>query len=145
MFENIKNVLLRESSVSTPEATTLYTQADDGTFQEKMDISYAPGTVFYIKNPDGAFEPEISDTPYEPSHTSEMTEGFMVATAIQFLQAHGYTATSADETRPVTPLADSIEISLALDQLRSMAGSHVQSRATIDDMYDVIEKIRAHL
>lgn len=138
MFKTLSKTTPAETPVA--EAPLLYTQNDDGTFQEQLDIIYPPGTVFYTKSPDGSFEPEVQ-VPLEPA--SEVTEEFVISTAVDFLRAKGYTVAAENEIKPGSNLEHAIEISLMLDQLRGMAISHVSNRATIDDMCELIGKIKA--
>jgi len=141
MFETLFKTTPTETPVA--EAPLLYTQRDDGTFQEQMDVIYAPGTVFYTQSPDGSFEPVADWNTDVAQETPQVTEEFVITTAVNFLRAKGYTVAAENEIKPGSNLEHAIEISLMLDQLRGMAISHVSNRASIDDMCELIGKIKA--
>ncbi len=140
-----KNLLGNKIASTTTEPPKRYTQLDDGTFQEQLDIIYAPSTVFYTKSPDGSFAPATATEPGVEDNGHYITEQYMIDTSIEFLRAKGYIVAAAG-TEPIDspPVSKrDIEASMLLDQLRGMAISHVSNRGTIDDMCMVIAKIKA--
>ena len=141
MFENLfKTVPDTTGAIEPEDSPTLYVQDEDGEFTEQQDILYAPGTVFYIKSPDGTFEPEANAP--DPEVVSPVTLDFMIETSIAFLRENGYAVTLEAEL-PVMHHAANYDTSIYLDQLRGMVVSHVSNRGSIDDMCNLIEKIKA--
>jgi len=138
MFENLfKTVPDTTEAIEPEDSPTLYVQDEDGEFTEQQDILYAPGTVFYIKSPDGAFKPEANAP--DPEVVSPVTLDFMIETSIAFLRENGYEVVPTEEMQP----SSNFDTSIYLDQLRGMVVSHVSNRGSIDDMCNLIEKIKA--
>jgi hypothetical protein len=138
--------------IASTESPVLYTQEYDGEFVPQKDIIYPPGTTFYIEHPDGTFEPQdtASIEPASADETQQVTREFMIDTACGFLREQGYRVTAPEDMCAVVGETEAaqggnIEVHLLLDQLRGMVISHVSNRGSIDDMCNLIEKIKESL
>ena len=129
----------------------LYTQLNDGTFQEQMEIAYAPGTVFYTRSDTGTFEPQNTEPCSETVVDKvpvEITRDFMIDTSIEFLRKNGFSVVSLD-SQPgpdaANPSASTIEINIMLELLKGLVSSHMTNHGSIDDACSLIDKIKAAL
>ena len=124
-----------------------YTLLDNGTYQERMDILYPPGTVFYTKNPnDEGYSPIVaeSDEVHESDNTVdaapavEITLEQMISTGKSFLEKNGYTVTLAPATRDFGAHSE-------LEKLRSMVANHFPTHALIDEASAILNTIKSKL